>query len=532
MSAGIHILRVTIQAKSPVSLGSGKIVENDRRRQEKPAMNLSGEAANAANEPAQASAIARDANGLPTFPGSSIQGVLLSLWLKKNGLESAKEMFGFEDKDGMGQAGKIVCSWAVVHDSNDVAVTEPIGDAAIKNDKVLSRLASSNPRWRDHAAMNSRHSVDNRRKFARTAAPRGTRFSLELTAWGDDEMEKALIEVARLFRHPRFRLGGASRRGYGRVDVIQASYACPDLNKPKELRELRRAPPSTGLQVNLLNAPEFAAPEMDATTATISLRFLDAVRIGSTVLPDNDTSTEGVDSSDQDDQSNILLALQESDFNPETNKSEVHFPLPGSSFKGPLVHRMVYYANQAAGRKIDIDEYFKLNPDQQKEKLAQFAEMGNRPVELNPFLGTAKGPDDGSGRPTPGSASRITVDDALFSGFVKIVVDHNSTDRFSGGVREQTGVLFAEEWLLDVTAEVVLTIREPRRTLDKDGPGGWENSTAEIFLKALRDICTARVPIGARSLGVCDGQISWNGPHQNEWASAAATVWNNLALGD
>lgn len=512
MKHQLHILRLTLKAKSPISLGSGEEVvleipaQDDKKK----------------NEPTHVMALMRDANGLPTFPGASAQGVLRRLYENANGEEDTKRVFGFEgsSSNGLkanGQTGRISFSWAAVHDSHDDAVTG-LRDVRGTNDPVLKLLLKDAPLRRDHVALNAQHSVDGRKKFARTAVPIGTRFSLELTAWGNAGTRKALLDAARYFRHPQFRLGGATMRGYGRVEVVRAFYQAPDLNDPIALRELRCLPLSEPLNSDVLKDPDFEAPESNATQAILTLTFTNDVRIGGA------TPAPGTDKKDA---FKTLWALREAqiDYGAGTGTETTCYPLPGSAFKGPLAHRMAYYANKAGSNQLDEAKISELLALSTKNCTAKLMEMGQRPEILWELLGSAK---EKPGGQDMGSAAKLTVDDTVMnvsteqSNAGNIVV-HNSIDRFTGGTRDLTGVLFEEEVLSQPTATIELTIGNPNMPVT-DGVGGWDKTVADCFLKALHDICNERLPVGARSLGICNGTISWHGTHFEDWQTAFADL--------
>ena len=84
----LHLVRITLEAISPLSLGSGEIELVDRRRmegrEEKPSRGTE-------------MALVRDANGLPTIPGSALQGVLRHLHSTTYGEDLTKKLFGFAD---------------------------------------------------------------------------------------------------------------------------------------------------------------------------------------------------------------------------------------------------------------------------------------------------------------------------------------------------------------------------------------------------------------------------------------------------
>jgi CRISPR/Cas system CSM-associated protein Csm3 (group 7 of RAMP superfamily) len=499
MTHRLHILRLTLQAETPVSISSGDVVNLDiptKDGKEKIATDVM--------------ALMRDANNLPTVPGASAQGALRRLYEIEHGEDKTNTDLGCEGPDDKGNTGRISFSWGMVHGQGDAAITGLEGLHGT-NDIFLAQLLKDAPLRRDHVALNAHHSVDDHKKFARAAVPVGARFSFELTAWGNDQTRKTLLGVARFSRHPQFRLGGASGRGYGRVKVVRASYDAPDLNNPKALRKLRGQPPSEAL-CDIMDDPDFAVPTSDATRATATLTFVNGVRIGGATPPAGTV---------ENDKFETLWALREAQFDTASGEIKTSYPLPGSAFRGPLAHRMAYYANKAGGNALGKDKIEELLELSAEVRDARLKEMGDRPELLREFLGHTK---TKRGSADKGLAAKLSIDDTVLTvsnaqAVEGEIIQHTSIDRFTGGVRDLTGVLFSEELLTRPTAKIELTIAKPKNS-SVGGIGGWDQMVTDCFLKALRDICQGRLPIGARSLGICAGTITWSGAESEAWEAA------------
>lgn len=547
----LHLIRLTLQTESPLSIGSGRTVQRKRK-------------AKTPEETAEqsADAIVRDANGLPTIPGPSYQGVLRRLAQKTMGKARAEEVFGTgADRPEDGIAGTVLCGWGHVHDSGDKAASPMPGMAGF-DDPVLAFLKEDAPLWRDHVALGHRLSVDERKKFARTAVPRGARFSLEISRFGPPE-ETTLIDVAALFRHPDFRLGSWRNRGYGRLRVIRASHACIGPEVPDLLRRLRTADPSDALEHDLMTDPRFAAPTADTTVLTLSLATDGFLRMGA-ATEEAVALTEGShggrslsdgashrwwDEPESGPRENMLRLLTEpvivyprpgSNEGAEVltakqlmksgrvaNLGRLGFPVPGSQLRQPIAHRTLFHWNRATGRVVDADAYASATEADRKCMEAALEDHARRPADLATLFGAAKGPVV-NGKPSPGRAGRVLVDDSEISAQWVVALDHASIDRFTGGVRDRTGALFAEEVLYRAQLAVSLRIAEGPDT-DPDAIGGWPPEVCDAFLKALRDLCTGRLPIGARSLGACTGTLDCAGAHAEVWRARARSL--ELPLG-
>ena len=507
MSISVHILRVTLEAETPLSIGSGNVVERTVKRPRKTG-------AGKEEVPVSATAIMRDPNGLPTIPGSSTQGVLRRLMEDTAGKERAKEIFGYEGTDGEGQTAGLSVSWGCVHDSSDVAIAGR-QERELESDPILKLLLSGTPIWRDRVALSETHSVEERKKFAKVGVPVGTRFSIEFLARGGPDKRRLLIEVVRLFRHKRFRLGSGAGIGWGKFRLVRASYQAGDPGDRGNLRKVLSQPPSEPLARDIVALEELSVPEPDVTVATLSLEFNDALHIG---------CGEFVEQGVSDGDGNLLSVLKEPRFNwdgPEGGTITEPFPLlTGSGLRGALSHRMHYYARKYAGETMDVDEV--LNSHDEEAQKTLFAYLATRPETLVDFLGTAKEADPSGDL---GSVSHLYVGEAGLDGGSIQKVQHIAIDRFTGGTMDVTGALYEEEWLVGARTRIDLVILPPRNPSEQaDSVAGWDGNVSKCFLRALKDLCSSCLPVGAKSLGVCHGSVSWTGASAEEWASAAETV--------
>ena len=519
MSISVHVLRVTLEAETPLSIGSGSVVERTIKRPKE-----SGE--DKKEPPVIADAIIRDPNGLPAIPGTSTQGVLRRLMEDTAGEERAKEIFGYEEAGGKGQAASLTVSWGCVHDSRDVAIAG-LQERELESDPVLELLLSGEPIWRDRVALSATHSVEGLKKFAKVGVPAGTRFSIEFIARGGPGKRALLIEVARLFRHRRFRLGSGAGIGWGKCRLVRASYQAGAPGDRGKLREILSQPPSKPLARDIVALEEFSVPEPDVTVATLSLEFNDALHIGCGEFVEEGGSDEG---------KNLLKVLRETRLDWDSlEMGTTTKPLPlltGSGLRGALSHRMHYYARKYAkyaGETLNVDEALKCqNEESQKTLLADLAKKlsdltERRPDTLVDFLGKAKEVNSSG---DIGSESHLAVGDASLDGGSppkEVKVQRIAIDRFTGGTR--TGALYKEEWLVGARARVELVIRKPRSpSKQANSVAGWDGIVSTCFLRALKDLCSNRLPVGAMSLGVCHGTVSWSGVGAEEWESAAESV--------
>lgn len=534
MADVLHLLRVTIEAKSPLSSASGDSDNFDV-------------------------ALNRDANGLPEIAASTIQGVLRHLHRDRFGPEATNGLFGFaEGKEGA--VARLFFSFGRVHDSNGRAVSGLRLDEAPDAfaDELLRMLSVEAPVAREHVALDHRHVSAGRAKFERIAAPRGTRFSFEIAMWSDKIAEHddraALLRLLSLVRQPDFRLGGAARRGYGRIGLIAAGHLALPLSDPVAIRRVRERPASDLDGFAQIDIARDLTPSGDRATAiTFMLRPVGLWRCGSTGLAMRTGQHElrdagaihsdrgGPDLREKDvdaasvrepwiDWSGGTGVWREPRRVPDPSgptdrraRASLSVSVAGSAIKGPLAHRTLFHWNRLqAGepRMLDPASVPERDPAELRAAVARIAatRLGDasggdiamrwdvRPAELEELLGSAKERDDRSaaaGRTSPaGRAARLIVEDTTVEAGPDDVValDHNSLDRFTGGVRNR--LLYSEEAIMGGAIEVTITVL-PR--LDDEGrtrpTDAWPEPVRRAFCHALRDLCEGRLALGAKSLG-------------------------------
>lgn len=407
-----------------------------------------------------------DANGYPTIPGTSLAGFLRDAW-EANGVTPTNDLFGFQDGD-QGASSRLEVSWALCHDATDTPV-QPLRRAP--PDEVLEFLALGVQR--DHVRLNARGAADERGKFDERLVPRGARFTFELLLKSPrpGELERLLDILAS--KHAR--LGGRTRRGFGRFIVVRADTARFDL-RVKDCRELWVRVP-----VDLHEAlPEgFArvkSPDVSmAHHISVSLQ-LEAVDFwvfggGDPTRPAHADARRVRDILPMSE-SSVRWKEQGGRWRGSVCKNLVL--VPASSVKGALRHRVAFHARRLA------------------RKFAGSEQIADEPEEVLQWFGRIRG---GSGAAVSGHPGRVFLSDlylplgtrASVDGPVDGTLQHVSIDRFSGA--PISGALFSEAPLFKgaVTLEVVLNVKD------------MDELARAAMGAALDDLCQGRLALGAGS---------------------------------
>jgi hypothetical protein len=144
--------------------------------------------------------------------------------------------------------------------------------------------------------------------------------------------------------------------------------------------------------------------------------------------------------------------------------------LPGASIKGALAHRTAFHAHRLAGRWAD-GSVAMVAPDTPCE-------------EVQSLFGLIANTD--SEGQSDGLAGRIFISDVRLSETGKVqLLQHNSLDRFTGGVRK--GMLFSEEALF--RTDITLCLEIDTRSISL--------KARQAFRLALEDLRNGRLPLGS-----------------------------------
>ena len=461
--------------------------------------------------------LVRDANGLPTIPGTALAGVLSGLY-RRHYPESAdwRDLFGDEEENAgkehaeKGQASRLEISFGCIHDQKDRAVEGLLighdRTAKLAEDKLLALAAKPAPLKRDHLAIGHRGTAKEKQKFDRASLPPGYRFSFEIAMWGEANEGGKLAHVARLIMAEDFRLGGATRRGLGKLGfaedgkgakrVYSAMFDLTNRSGRSAFACYRRCaidevPTDLGFQLLQIDAGKSA---VQPTSFELKLNAVDFWRFGQgtrqlTAKPAGKDNAKDADS----------LPLTEAYVSYTNGQGQLlqgertRIAIPASAVKGALLHRAEFHLNcvrlnssenRFAGAEKCTETEFKTRCETRG---------------MDAITGAAKSRPDKS--TTQGMAGLLLIDDAYLEVPPEtLLVPHNSIDRFSGGVRD--GRLFIEEVLYGGSIVVRMTALPPRCSAH-----GITKEHRQALDLALADLCEGRLALGADG----HGYFKWAG---------------------
>ena len=431
----------------------------------------------------------RDANNLPTISGTSLAGVLRHRFEGITDEKTTQKVFGYADQTQENdQASNVHFSWGCLHDSNDQPVEGRIDQSQIQSDGLLERLSLEHLIVRERVALNKRGVAKDKMKYDQTLAPKGCRFSVEMSYWSDKENDPLWDRLLALLKHP-LRLGSGTRNGYGLFktkQLYQTCYnLCCDIRKKDHYANFSQL---TGTALN--DIKQFEKEPLynkELHDIQMTLEAEDFWRFGQTGSPlkPSDKVPNLVPLSEP------IIQWNESS-NPikgEFYNERRHIVVPASGVKGALVHRLEYH-------------YRRLTNDYATPENTAYAEKEETRVKdhcIADLLGYAA---DTQKEESLGQAGLLYFHDVFmpYQAVDLAHLMHTSIDRFTGGVRD--GYLFSEEMVWKKQWTLTIDIDWDRLTLlqqqkQQEGENDPYPSLFEALQLTLSDLGEGRLALGA-----------------------------------
>lgn len=443
-----HIMRLTVEAATPLAVGTGKSCDI------------------LTDAP-----VAKDVNGLPYIPATSIAGVLRhAMGLAVDQTEG--NPFGYisksDDNDDSGHGSDIIFTDAVMVGKNGKALD---GIQDIDWNDEFYRYFQDLP-VRQHVRIDHKGTAENNGKFDNEVVYKGTRFVFEIELMSEKDDKEHIEKAIEHLRYSTLRIGGGTRKGYGKLSIVDCRQASLNLSNPEDLEKYLNK--SSSLAEDWAGFTKISVIEsLDYSKWThyqLKLKPLDFFMFSS-----------GMGDSDADNVyvSEYVVSRGES---VDSNKRVL---IPGSSVKGAIAHRTAYHYNKIKGNFA-----WKQNP---KEI------TGSNNEAVAAIFGEKKSDNTFT-------RGRILIDDVI-KGQAEPKSKpffHNKIDQFTGGTMD--GALFQEKVIYDKDTEYTFNIYVEKDALNDD-------DIKKAFVQSLRDICTGLLPLGGitnRGNGIFTGTATEN----------------------
>lgn len=454
------LARIIIEAATPLAVHAGeKVVQTD-------------------------AIVIRDVNGLPYIPGSSIAGVIRHAW--KDAGNDVDELFGFQkntmlvekgEPDGMGS--RIIFSEARILNSQG-QVVDGLKPDEIGKDPLLCQYADLP--IRQHVRINHRGVAADSGKFDEQVVFTGTRFCFEMEMIGNKSEKETFNQLLAILNQSTFRLGGGSRKGFGKIAVKEIRYNELSISDKHYLKKSSNMEESKGWYKE----------------EPLEVKGSGQQYICYQLRPENFFLFGSGFGDDDADMTPVKEQKVVWDNNIGTLK-DYEYLIPASSVKGALAHRTAFHYNQ-------LDEFFA--DGKSEEEIEAHTGTNNEAVRL---LFGCEGDEKGEGK----QRGNVLISDMFIKTAQDKTLNHVAIDRFTGGAID--GALFSEKaayWHSDNEADypLRLEILIDEKNIDKMDKTKVKEKALKAFNMALDDLCNGLLPLGG---GVNRGHGIFNGKKCN-----------------
>lgn len=456
-----HLAKIVVEAETPLAISTGY--------------------ANILTD----SPVVTDINGLPYIPATSLAGVLRhALGIKEN---DKTTYFGHHDVDG-GEGSKLILTDAIMLGKNGKAID---GLQTINWDDPFYALYKALP-IRQHVCINHKGTAKNSGKFDNQIVYKGTRFVFELELVASDASTEPLSSILVQLFSASFRIGGGTRKGYGKLKVVSCWTAHLNLADTENKDEQGQ----TDLDSYLSKSANLSVDWSRYTAYnTNDILKKSCANTGWTsynlILTPLDFLFFGAGFGDED-ADNVFVTESAIEWGEVGYQTIIYDNLliPASSVKGAIAHRTAYHYNRLIGHWVGTHT----------------SDVDNHAVET--FFGKVgkKGDDNKRGNVLIGDVITLVPSDKNGVACEK-VFHHVKIDYFTGGA--MNGALFQEKAVYAKDASNAITLQ----ILVKDDLKRDELVT-DAFEQSLQDICEGLLPLGGatnRGYGIFTGKLVKNG---------------------
>jgi len=406
------------------------------------------------SDPTLDTTLMTDATGNAIIPGTSIAGVLRHLYEEKYKEDVLKEdaLFGKTSvKHDDHRPSLVKISFGFIHNAKNQPQMGVVETSA--SDDILSYLQNT-PIIREQTKINQSGTTTDAAKFDRSALPKGTRFSFELGLSGEQSNKTQWAQLLSLLSHPKFRLGGLTHRGFGKVKIIDLYEQDFDFTNSADIKKWQAHQQSDWTVQN-----NHCTASNEYVNLTITAE--DFWRIGS------GDEALGAYSKDPDDKPYTETTLNW--HNNQATLSEKLVVVPATAIKGALRHRTLFHL-----RLLNL-----LNKD------FSDTEIKEEDIDLCKLFGAK------AEKNTQQGIGGLLIDDVYLPNHsTPKIMMHNKIDRFTGGV--MNGALFSEELLYQDTLNISMYFDPHKLKL-------LNTCVQNAFIKAIQDLCEGRLSLGAGS---------------------------------
>jgi CRISPR/Cas system CSM-associated protein Csm3 (group 7 of RAMP superfamily) len=441
-----NLARIVVETKTPLAVGSGeKDMITDR-------------------------VVVRDVNGLPCIPGTAIAGIIRHAIEEKGKVD----FFGLEsNKKKSGKGSEIIFSSAQIVDENGKVIEGLINDRS----SYLSLF--DNLPVRQHVCINEKGTAEKHGKFDEEIV-KGVRFCFEIELLSKEDNDLNFKRVLNELANDTVRIGGGTRKGFGKIEIVECKTKGLDLSNPDELNAyIEKTSSLNDVFWDSISANNDISEHNAEGWTTYELRL----------MPDDFF----LFASGFGDENVDMTPVWETYFDWSSGKPEKKenaVLIPGSSVKGALSHRVAFHYNK-------LKKLFVGNPE---------AKAGVENLAVQKLFGyTRKVKDENGKEKEKSERGNVLISDVIQTrnGEQNKILNHVSIDRFTGGAID--GALFSESVVYGKDITYVLIFKVNNNAL--------ADEYREPFEQSLFDIAEGMLPLGGgvnRGHGCFSGKIYKN----------------------
>lgn len=432
------LARLIVEAKTPLSIGTG------------------------VGDVTTDSLVARDVNGLPYIPGATIAGVIRSQMKS----ETESELWGYQNGN-KGKGAEISFTEAKIIDSKNNVADGVIDSGNIMQDPLLQEYTELP--IRQHVRINESGVASSGGKFDEEIVYKGTRFCFEIEIVADSQDKRPMLNIIDAIRSQSFRIGGGTRKGYGKIEVASFKIKVLNLRTETDLRLYLDKPSNLNESQEWWNSFE----EIDVST----IDDKDYVKYRLEISPqDFVLFSSGFGSANGNADKTSVKESVVKDLIMRKGKTLI----PATSVKGALRHRVAFHYNKNVG--------------------LYFGKIGATTASHNPAVKALFGYQDQEQH-----KGNVFISDVFEEPIKSILVSHVSIDRFTGGAKD--GALFTEQTDYGEGKTFFIEIDVNKAAFANDSE---ENPIQKALEEALIDICKGQLPLGGsvnRGNGIFTGKL-------------------------
>ena len=492
--------RIVIETRSPLALSSG------------------------GHDLGSSSDVAKDWNGVPYIPATSLMGVWRSAAEASGKAADWEQWFGFTkgSRNSRGRASRIVLSDGLLLNTAGDAGRGLIPRSRL-DENEFTRTNSPLIFRRERTRINHRGVADagGHGKFDTMCLMKGVRFSFDIKAYVDDAEDadfsrEALNEIISLIGQASFAVGGGKTNGLGRVRVQGFRQEVIDLSEGgaeclSKITAFRRK--KDPCEIESCDLPGISFDEKSQVVSGNFHKLLDLMLNGDGVF----TAGTGRDylnpALKKPGSSNTVAhpgTEQAVTWDGCRGKIDIdarpEFIIPGSEIKGAIAHRVAYHYNLLTGNLGDENDFFSKEyqvPEALGRLLFGMAGSESSDTEDGQDSNDSKDSKKAGGNSSGLAGQLFFCDAEVVYEKPGVLRTHNRIDRLTGGVMDKA--LFSEELVFKPSFAVRIMIKNDALDVlsGKKSVDGIDERTVKNVKEALKrtifDLAKGLLPIGAKN---------------------------------